>query len=143
MEDDVKLMVKEKEKDANKDGGMVSVAMTKWDSEKYHIGNKEDVEKLKCKNCEEQQHYICTNLPAYQVYMFAKGAATGNIGYTCEQCVVIPPEVSTIFDLASRQKNRQDTEIESLKEELNSRDEKTSGLKSHILKLETEEPNSK
>ena len=140
MEDDVKLMVKEK--GANKDGGMVSVA-TKCDSEKCHIDNREDAEKLKCKNCEKLHHYICTNLPAYQVYMFAEGAVTGNNGYTCEQCVVIPPEVSTIFDFASRQKNRQDAEIESLKEELNSRDEKISGLKSHILKLETEQPNSK
>ena len=84
MEDDVKLMVKEKEKDTNKYGGMVSVATTKCDSEKCHIGNKEDVEKLKCKNCEKQHYYICTNLPAYQIYMFGKGAATGNNGYTCE-----------------------------------------------------------
>ena len=58
-------------------------------------------------------------------------------------CWFIPPDVATIFDSASRQKNRQDAEIESLKEELNSRDEKISGLKSHILKLETEQPNSK
>ena len=94
MEDDVNnnksdpenyVIVKDKKKDSNKDGDMVSVTTTKSNSEKCHIGDRVDVEKLKCKNCEKLHHYICTNLPAYQVYMFAEGAATGNIGYTCEQ----------------------------------------------------------
>ena len=66
--------------------------------------------KIKCTKCKRSVHFLCTNLPIYQLQMlFTKNYR----GFICVNCVKVPEEFQVIF------KNQDRTMIDKYKREVN------------------------
>ena len=56
----------------------------------------DDEQKIKCSKCKRMVHYVCTNLPIYQLQLFF----TKNYrGFICSKCVDIPEELKKLYQV--------------------------------------------
>ena len=92
---------------------------------------------IKCKKCNALYHYICTELPAYQLQIIIQSGTSDESGYVCARCVQVPPELKTLNVAPNRNQIDLADELRSLREELRKRDEKIDNLQEHIFNLET------
>ena len=70
----------------------------------------DDDKKITCTKCKRSVHFLCTNLPIYQLRLFF----TKNYrGFICVNCVQVPEEFQEIF------KNQDQTMIDKYKREVN------------------------
>ena len=92
---------------------------------------------IKCKKCNALYHYICTELPAYQLQIIIQSGTSDESGYVCAKCVQVTPELKTLNVGPFRKQIDLADELRSLREELRKRDDKIDHLQEHIFYLET------
>ena len=92
---------------------------------------------IKCKKCNALYHYMCTELPAYQLQIIIQSGTPNESGYICAMCVQVTPELKTLNIGPIRKQIDLADELRSLREELRKRDEKIDHLQEHIFNLET------
>ena len=56
--------------------------------------NDDNGRKIKCTNCKQAVHYLCTKLPMYQLRLFF---TKNYCGYICVSCVKVPDEIQETF----------------------------------------------
>ena len=91
----------------------------------------------KCKKCNALYHYICTELPGYQLQIIIESCTSEESGYVCSKCVEVTPELKKLSVKPTRKQIDLADELRSLREELRKRDEKIDHLQEHIFNLET------
>jgi len=80
----------------------------------------EDQNRLKCRSCQRMVHYECTQLPLYQLQIFAN---TYNNQYVCHNCVRITRSLRSKigenkYHMMQEQIAKKDDEIKKLKKQL-------------------------